>query len=64
MLGKWEIAFDEIVIDTDELAMKEFAEVTNGARTVPQIIIDGRSIGGFSELMELHKDGELDGLMQ
>ena len=64
MLGKWEIAFDELMIDNDESAMKEFAGVTGGARTVPQIIIDGRPIGGFSELMELHKDGELDGLMQ
>jgi glutaredoxin 3 len=44
--------------------MKEFAEVTNGARTVPQIIIDGKSVGGFSELTELHMDGELDELMQ
>jgi len=64
MLGKWEIAFDEVMIDTDASAMKEFAEVTNGARTVPQIIIDGKPVGGFSELTELHMDGELDELMQ
>jgi len=44
--------------------MKEFVDVTNGARTVPQIIIDGKPIGGFSELTELHMDGELDTLME
>lgn len=63
MLDKWEIAYDEVMIDADEAALKEFAEVTNGARTVPQIIIDGNPIGGFSELTELHMDGELDELM-
>lgn len=64
MLHKWEIAFDEVMIDADAAAMKEFAEVTNSARTVPQIIIDGKPVGGFSELTELHMDGELDQLMQ
>ena len=64
MLDKWEIAYDEVMIDSDEAALKEFAEVTNGARTVPQIIIDGNLVGGFSELTELHMDGELDELMQ
>ena len=64
MLDKWEIAYDEVMIDADEAALKEFAEVTNGARTVPQIIIDGNPVGGFSELTELHMDGELDELMQ
>ncbi len=64
MLDKWEIPFDEVRIDNDQSAMREFIEVTNGARTVPQIVIDGKSIGGFSELTELHMDGELDDLMQ
>ena len=64
MLDKWDIAYDEVMIDADEAALKEFAEVTNGARTVPQITIDGNPVGGFSELTELHMDGELDELMQ
>jgi len=64
MLDKWTIAYDEVMIDANEAALKEFAEVTNGARTVPQIIIDGNLVGGFSELTELHMDGELDELMQ
>lgn len=64
MLDKWDIAYDEVRIDADAAAMREFAEVTRGARTVPQIFIDGRLVGGFSELTELHMDGELDELMQ
>ena len=63
MLDKWQIAFDEVRIDQGKDAMRRFAEATRGARTVPQIVIDGKCIGGFSELTELHMDGELDALM-
>jgi glutaredoxin 3 len=34
----------------------------SGRRTVPQIFIDGRSIGGFEELRALDSAGELDAL--
>jgi glutaredoxin 3 len=64
MLEKWEIPYDEIRIDRDAAALSEFRQVTNGARTVPQIVIDGRPIGGFDELTEMHMDGDLDELMQ
>ena len=63
MLSKWNINFSEIRIDTDTSVLKKFGEVTQSARTVPQISIDGKLIGGFSELTELHMDGELDELM-
>jgi len=63
-LDQWDIPFEEIRMDNDAAMMKQFAEVTNGARTVPQIIIDGKPIGGYSELTELHMDGELDELME
>lgn len=63
VLTKWGVPYDEVRIDLDRSRLTEFAEVTNGARTVPQIIIDGKCIGGFSELTELHMDGELDDLL-
>lgn len=63
LLTKWGIAYDEVRIDLDRAKLKEFSEVTNGARTVPQILIDGKLIGGFSELTELHMEGGLDELM-
>lgn len=62
-LDKRGIAYDEIRIDLDRAAMKEFSVVTNGARTVPQIVVDGKCIGGFTELTELHMDGGLDHLL-
>ena len=64
LLSKWEIPYDESRVDQDRDALKEMLEITNHARTVPQIAIDGKWIGGFSELTELHMDGELDDLIE
>ncbi len=64
LLQKWGIAYDEARVDLDRSLLREFMEVTNGARTVPQVTIDGRWIGGFNELTEKHMDGELDYLME
>ncbi len=63
MLDKWQIEYEETRIDQDQAAMREFVEVTNGARTVPQIFVEGKLIGGFTDLVDLHMDGELDHLM-
>jgi len=61
-LTRWDIPFREVRIDLDRAALREFSAATHGARSVPQILIDGKHIGGFSELTELHMDGELDAL--
>ncbi len=62
LLKKWGIAFDEARVDLDQSALREFSRVTHGARTVPQITIDGEWIGSFSELTELHMENKLDHL--
>lgn len=63
LLKKWNISYDESRIDQSQADLKEMLEKTEHARTVPQIIIKGKWIGGFSELTELHMDGELDDLV-
>lgn len=63
LLKKWNIPYDEAMIDTDQAARREFTVATNGARTVPQITIDGKWIGGFVELTELHMEDQLNDLM-
>lgn len=62
LLDKWRIAYDEVRVDQDRPGLREMMKISNGARTVPQIAIDGHWIGGFSELTELHMGGELDHL--
>ena len=61
-MNKKNIDFDEVRIDLGRDKMREFLDKTNGARTVPQIIIDDKLVGGFSELTEADMDGELDDL--
>lgn len=63
LLTKWGIPYDEVRVDRDKQALREFSLVTNGARTVPQITIDGEWIGGFTELTELHMENKLDDFM-
>jgi len=64
LLKKWNISYDEARVDQSQADLKEMLEKTDHARTVPQIIIRGKWIGGFSELTELHMDGELDDLVE
>ncbi len=64
LLTKWNIGYDEARVDLDRTALKEMLELTNHARNVPQLSIDGKWIGGFTELTEMHMEGELDVLMQ
>jgi glutaredoxin 3 len=41
----------------------EMIERSGGRRTVPQIFIDGRHVGGYDDLSALDKAGELDRLL-
>ncbi len=63
LLVKWGIPYIEVRVDQDQEGLREFSQITNGARTVPQITIDDKWIGGFTELTELHMEDELDELM-
>jgi len=64
LLEKWSIAFDEIRLDQQPGELRRFTELTKGARMVPQILIDGKWIGGFTELTEMHMEDQLDTLME
>jgi glutaredoxin 3 len=55
------IPFDEIEIDEEPSFRERLYELT-GRWTVPQILIDGRPIGGYLELSRLDRDGELEQL--
>lgn len=63
LLSKWNIPYSEVRVDTDRAALRDMLTLTEGARSVPQIVIDGKWIGGFSELTMMHMDDELDDLV-
>ena len=53
------VAFREIDVTMDAARRAEM-EALCGARTVPQIVIDGEPVGGCDELLALERDGLLD----
>jgi glutaredoxin 3 len=55
------LPFEEIRVDEDPDFRARLEELTGGW-TVPQILIDGAPIGGFSELWQLDRSGELERL--
>jgi glutaredoxin 3 len=55
--------FTEIDVMFEPARRDEMVEKSGGRRTVPQIFIDGRHIGGFDDLSALDSSGELDGLL-
>lgn len=54
--------FDEVDVYMDAAARKEMME-KSGRRTVPQIFIGERHIGGCDDLLALDDAGELDPLL-
>jgi len=57
------IGYEETDVGADPNLRAEIMERSGGRRTVPQIFIDGRSIGGYDELAALDASGELAGLV-
>jgi glutaredoxin 3 len=53
------IEYEEISLDDDPAFRQKLFDLTGGW-TVPQILIDGRPIGGYTELWRLDRDGRLD----
>jgi glutaredoxin 3 len=59
LLDRKGLAYQEIRVDLDEHKRIEMME-RSGRRTVPQIFINGNSIGGCDDLYALEKQGFLD----
>jgi glutaredoxin 3 len=55
------IPYEEIKVDDDPAFRAKLLDLT-GHWTVPQIIIDGKPVGGYVELRELDRRGLLDEL--
>lgn len=64
LLEKLQIDAFIVELDTreDGAALQDALEYLSGQRTVPNIYIDGKHIGGNSELQDLKSSGELDSL--
>jgi len=61
LLNEKGLMFEDIDITQNEAVMRaKLGEMTGGKTTVPQIFIEGESIGGYTDLKALNESGRLD----
>ena len=64
LLNRKNIEFTEYNIAKDITKREEMLKKSNGARTIPQIFIGEKHVGGYVELKALENKGELDILLK
>jgi glutaredoxin 3 len=57
------LPYEELPLDDDDPAFRQKLHDMTGGWTVPQILIDGRPIGGYTELWRLDREGRLTELL-
>jgi len=57
------VDFLEIDVTNDPAGREKMVELAGGRRTVPEIFINGKIIGGFDELRALDLAGKLDQIL-
>jgi len=55
---------EKVRVDIEQDRFAEMMERSNGRRTVPQIFIGDKHVGGFDDLVDLDMDGELMPLLE
>ncbi len=59
LLNRNNLSYKEINIAIEEGKKDEMLEKSNGRKTIPQIFFDDYHVGGYEELRDLEKKGEL-----
>ncbi len=57
------VPFVEIDVTDDAELRQKMVEMSGGRRTVPEIFIDGKIVGGYDELKALDVAGALDPML-
>lgn len=63
LLDRKGVEYREIDVDRDPNLRQQMMRRAGGRRTVPQIFVDGRHVGGSDDLAALERAGELDALL-
>ncbi|MDE1887973.1 MAG: glutaredoxin 3 [Gammaproteobacteria bacterium] len=63
LLQSRHIAYTEYLVDQEPARRAEMQQKSGGRRSVPQIFIGDRHVGGCDELYALERRGELDRLL-
>jgi glutaredoxin 3 len=62
LLDRKQVAYEEIRVDREPAKMQEMMEKSR-QRTVPQIFINNKSVGGYTDLAALDRAKKLDALL-
>lgn len=62
LLRSEQISYQEVDITHDQAREREMVE-RSGRRTVPQLFLDGRPLGGYDDLAKLHGEGLLKSML-
>lgn len=63
LLDRKGVNYEEYCIDGDHAARAKMSERANGKRSLPQIFIDDKHIGGCDDIHALESQGELEPLL-
>ncbi|MGI2906305.1 glutaredoxin 3 [Tolypothrix sp. VBCCA 56010] len=63
LLARKGVEFVEYSIDGDEAARDKMSKRANGRRSVPQIFINDRHVGGCDDIHAIEAQGKLDELL-
>lgn len=63
LLERRQLAYEEIRIDLDDEKREEMMRLSQ-RRTVPQIFINDKHVGGYDDLYALETSGQLDELLK
>ena len=59
LLERNNLEFTDIDVSTKDGLRDEMTKKANGRRTIPQIFFNDEHVGGYQELRELEKSGQL-----
>jgi glutaredoxin 3 len=62
LLNRKNISFQEFNVKEDAAKLEEML-ARSGRKTIPQIFIDGKHVGGCDDLYALESEGKLDGML-
>jgi glutaredoxin 3 len=63
LLSSKGVSYSEVDVSGDHAKRRWLAE-TSGQRTVPQVFIEGRPYGGYTDLLKLDRQGRLDEILK
>jgi glutaredoxin 3 len=63
LLDAKDLDYSEVDVTGDDAARIALVEKSGGRKTVPQIFINGTSVGGYDDLRALEESGTLDEML-